>query len=65
MFHKKIYKYLQLIDWLIGSGDDVRRYVMGPPGPPGPAGPAARGGSTANYDPQEVATYVFRIMNGK
>lgn len=36
---------------------------MGPPGPPGPAGPAARGGSTANYDPQEVATYVFRIMN--
>lgn len=41
-------------------GDDVRRYVIGPPGPPGPSGSV----NLANFDVQEVANYVLRIMNG-
>lgn len=44
--------------------DEVRRFVMGPQGPPGPPGnPGTSRVSGSTYDPQEIATYVIRIMN--
>lgn len=47
-------------------GDDVRRYLSGPPGPQGPPGPpGASGGLSGTYRVEEIATYVFNIMNGK
>lgn len=51
---------------VICSGDDVRRYMSGPPGPQGPPGPpGASGGISGTYNIQEIATYVFNIMNGR
>lgn len=44
-------------------GEDVRRYVAGPPGPPGPAGAPGRGSNRFNI--QEVAERVLRLMNGE
>jgi len=41
------------------SGEDVRRYVVGPPGPPGSPGISA-----STFNAQEVANYAIRIMNG-
>lgn len=47
-------------------GDDVRRYLSGPPGPQGPPGlPGTSVGISASYSVEEIATYVFNIMNGK
>ena len=40
------------------SGEDVRRYVAGPPGPPGPPG-----GEIFNI--QQVAEQVLSLMNGE
>ncbi|KAI3362716.1 hypothetical protein L3Q82_001780 [Scortum barcoo] len=49
--------------------DDVRRYLSGPPGPQGPPGPpgasVASGGVTGSYSVEEIATYVFNIMNSR
>lgn len=47
-------------------GDDVRRYLSGPPGPQGPPGPpGASVGISASYSVEEIATYVYNIMNGR
>lgn len=48
-------------------GDDVKRYVTGPPGPQGPPGPAGTAGEGVfgSYTIEQIATYVFNIMNGK
>lgn len=50
----------------------MRRYLIGPPGPPGPPGPAGHPAIqgqtqqiTRHYNVEEIATYVFNIMNGK
>lgn len=40
--------------------------MSGPPGPQGPPGPpGASGGHSSSYRVEEVAAYVFNIMNGK
>lgn len=44
-------------------GEDVRRYVSGPPGPPGPPGDTDHGSYRINT--QEVANRVLSLMNGK
>lgn len=46
-----------------GSGEDVRKYVTGPPGPPGPPGASGRGSSRLNT--QEVAERVVSMMSGE
>lgn len=48
------------------SGDEVRRYISGPPGPQGPPGPPGSSvGISASYSVEEIARYVFNIMTGK
>lgn len=50
---------------LICPGDDVRRYLTGPPGPQGPPGPPGTSvGLSGSYRVEEIATYVFNFMNG-
>lgn len=47
-------------------GDDVRRYMSGPPGPRGPPGPPGTSvGISSSHNVDEIATYVFNIMNSK
>lgn len=47
-------------------GDDVRRYLSGPPGPQGPPGPpGASVGISASYSVEEIATHIYNIMNGR
>lgn len=44
----------------------MRRYLLGPPGPQGPPGPpGTSGGLSGSYGVEEIATYVFNIMNSK
>lgn len=43
-------------------GEDVRRYISGPPGPPGPPGAPSRGSGRPSN--QEVAERVLSLMNG-
>lgn len=45
------------------SGEDVQRYVAGPPGPPGP--PGAPGFGSYGVNTQEVAERVLSLMNGE
>lgn len=47
---------------LFCEGEDIRRYISGPPGPPGPAGPPSRGNGRPSN--QEVAERVLSLMNG-
>lgn len=67
MSEKPLYKYsfnfrceklIQRLS-LLCSGEDVRRYVVGPPGPPG-----SPGISSSTFNTQEVANYAMRMMNG-
>lgn len=44
------------------AGEDVRRYVAGPPGPPGPPGTPGIGSYILNT--HEVAEHVLNLMNG-
>lgn len=48
---------------MFGPGEDVRKYVAGPPGLPGPPGAPGRGSSRFNV--QEVAERVLSMMSGK
>lgn len=48
---------------IFGSGEDVRKYIAGPPGPPGPPGAPGRGSS--RFSTQEVAERVFSMMSGE
>lgn len=51
---------------LCDLGEDVRRYLSGPPGPQGPPGPPGTSvGISAGYSVDEIATYVFNIMNSE
>lgn len=51
---------------LCDLGEDVRRYLSGPPGPQGPPGPPGTSvGISASYSVDEIATYVFNIMNSE
>lgn len=44
----------------------MRRYLSGPPGPQGPPGPPGTSvGISASYSVDEIATYVFNIMNSE
>lgn len=44
----------------------MRRYLSGPPGPQGPPGPPGTSvGISATYNVDEIATYVFNIMNSE
>lgn len=54
--------YVCLLSHYYFQGEDVRRYVSGPPGPPGPAGPPGRG--SGRLSNQEVAERVLSLMNG-
>lgn len=44
-------------------GEDVRRYIAGPPGPPGP--PGYPGYSSYTFNMQEVAERVLSLMSGE
>lgn len=49
-------------------GEDIRRYVAGPPGPPGAPGPPGSGASGHGgytFNTQEVAERVLTLMNGE
>lgn len=47
-------------------GEDVRRYMAGPPGPQGPPGPPGSAvGISASYSVDEIALHLFNIMNGR
>lgn len=47
-------------------GEEVRRYLSGPPGPQGPPGPPGTSvGISASYSVDEIATYVFSMMNSE
>lgn len=47
------------------AGDDVRRYLAGPPGPQGPPGPPGSSvGISASYSVDEIAMHIYNIMNG-
>lgn len=47
-------------------GEDVRRYLSGPPGPQGPPGPPGTSvGTSASYSVDEISKYVFNIMNSE
>lgn len=48
---------------MFGPGEDVRKYVAGPPGLPGPPGAPGRGSSRFNV--QEVAERVLSMMSGE
>lgn len=48
---------------MFGSGEDVRKYVAGPPGQPGPPGAPGRGSSRVSV--QEVAERVLSMMSGE
>lgn len=48
---------------MFGSGEDVRKYVAGPPGLPGPPGAPGRGISRFNVE--EVAERVLSMMSGE
>lgn len=55
--HSLTYAYNCLV-----AGDDVKRYVAGPPGPPGPAG--APGHGAYRFGMQEVAERALSLMKG-
>lgn len=44
-------------------GEDVRRYVAGPPGPPGPPGDLGLG--SPSFNTQEVAERVLSFLAGE
>lgn len=46
-------------------GDDVRRYLFGAEGLAGAQGAGVSGRVTSSYSIQEIATYVYSIMNGE
>lgn len=48
---------------IFGSGEDVRKYLAGPPGPPGP--PGASSHSSSRFSTQEVAERVVSMMSGE
>lgn len=57
---------IKLVTSLHDLGEDVRRYLSGPPGPQGPPGaPGTSVGISASYSVDEIATYVFNIMNSE
>lgn len=60
MYHTKL-----CLSAVICLGDDVRRYLVGVRASEGSQGAGAAGGFTGGYTVQEIATYVFNIMNGK
>lgn len=47
---------------LFCKGEEVRRYISGPPGPPGPPGAPGRGNGRLSN--QEVAERVLNLMSG-
>lgn len=58
MFFWILYLRIDPVTFLC-SGEDVRRYVIGPPGSPGSPGISA-----STFSAQEVANYAIRMMNG-
>lgn len=48
---------------MFGPGEDVRKYVAGPPGPPGL--PGAPGHGSSRFNVQEVAERVLSMMSGE
>lgn len=44
-------------------GEEVRRFITGPPGPSGP--PGAPGSGVYDFNPHEVAGRVLDLLNGE
>lgn len=56
----------QCLSAVICLGEDVRRYLTGPPGPQGPPGqPGTSGGHSVSYNYEDIATYVIKVLNGE
>lgn len=46
-------------------GDNVRRYLAGPPGPPGPIGPPGYPGAPGTSSVDEIAARVLSYVQSK